>query len=125
MPSNAGQPLPTDVASNVKSDVAKRIPQMEALRRGDNIPSGMDGYLAGYIDAHYEIEDDLESLVTLLEQFDQELAELRAPTCYKCETELGAEWREANQQADDEGTMPADCPRCGENPLPPVGGRDE
>jgi len=104
--------LPTKVAKNTKSDVSKRIPQMESLRRGSNIPSTMDSYLAGYIDAHYQVKDDLESLITLLEQFDRELEDLRSPTCYECGSVI-------EEPLDDDTP---ECPECGENPLPPVGG---
>lgn len=111
-------PLPSEIADNVRSDVAKRIPQTESLRRGNNIPGGMDTYLAGYIDAHYQIKDELETLKTLLQEFDRELRDLRPPKCYECGHTLGDEWRKEDDFDDED---PADCPNCGENPLPPVG----
>ena len=115
--------LPSDVVQNKKADVSKRIPQLESLRRGSNVPNGMDMYLAGYIDAHYELEGDLESLLTYIDQFDQELRDLRFPTCHQCGQELGEDWRHRDKHTKEEDEHPADCPNCGENPLPPVGGR--
>ena len=44
------------------------------------------------------------------------------PTCYECGEELGEGWPHRNQRAEERGDNPADCPHCGENPLPPVGG---
>lgn len=114
MTDDRDRPVPTDVAGNTRSDVAKRIPQMEQLRRGSNVPSGMDSYLAGYIDAHYQVKDDLDRLESMLRQFDQELRQLRSPTCYMCGSVI------EDESVLDDGSP--ECPECGENPMPPVGG---
>lgn len=114
MPDGRDRLVPTDLAGNTLTDVAKRIPQMESLRRGSNVPSGMDSYLAGYIDAHYQVKDDLDSLESMLRQFDQELRRLRPPTCYECGHVI------EDESVIDDGSP--ECPECGENPLPPVGG---
>lgn len=44
------------------------------------------------------------------------------PICYNCGKTLGEDWRHRDKHAKKEGEHPADCPNCGENPLPPVGG---
>jgi hypothetical protein len=47
------------------------------MRRGSNIPSGMDMYLAGYIDAHYQFKDELDTLESTTEPFDSEVRDAR------------------------------------------------
>jgi hypothetical protein len=44
------------------------------------------------------------------------------PTCANCGETLGEDWRHRDKHAHEKGEQPADCPNCGENPLPPVGG---
>ena len=112
--------LPSELVEKTQSDVSQRIPQAESMQRGDNVPEPMKTYLAGYIDAHYELKEELQTLAKLMQQFDTELRECRPPMCYECGAELGAEWEEQEQAAMENDSRPADCPECGENPLPPV-----
>jgi hypothetical protein len=49
----------------------------------------------------------------------------QVPECHECGAPLGDEWRAANEKAQEHGTIPAACPQCGGNPLPPVGGQQE
>jgi hypothetical protein len=44
------------------------------------------------------------------------------PVCSNCGETLGEDWRHRDKHAKKAGEHPADCPNCGENPLPPVGG---
>jgi primosomal protein N' len=46
----------------------------------------------------------------------------RVPECHHCGAPLGEQWHEDQEKAKQHGTVPAACPQCGQNPLPPVGG---
>ena len=71
------RPVPSDIPRNKRADVNKRLVQAEKMRRGSNIPSGMDMYLAGYIDAHYQFKDELDTLESTTEPFDSEVRDAR------------------------------------------------
>lgn len=62
-------PQPSDIPAGKKSDVNKRLVQAEQMRRGNNLPSNMDTYLAGYIDAHYKFKDELGTMEATLEVY--------------------------------------------------------
>lgn len=47
------------------------------------------------------------------------------PNCGECGEALGRSWQVADAKAMERGANPADCPHCGENPLPHVGADDE
>jgi chromosome segregation ATPase len=49
----------------------------------------------------------------------------RVPECNECGTPLGEKWKDANEKARKHDRVPAACPHCGGNPLPPVGGQQE
>lgn len=116
----SGRGLPSEVADSVRSDVCERMAALESIRSGANTPSDMETYTNGCIDAYTEIESELERLVALLREFDRELREYRPPRCDNCGTVLGDEWQARDSEAKEVGEHPADCPECGENPLPPV-----
>lgn len=78
-------------------------------------------------------EEILESFLEQIEEYAA-LAEAEEdpgggsstdPACANCGTDLGGEWRDANRKARRDGEHPADCPECGGNPLPRVGGEPE
>jgi len=74
---DSNRPVPSDIPRNKRSDVNTRVVQVEKIRRGSNIPSGMDMYLAGYIDAHYQFKDDLSTMESTIEPFDSEVRDAR------------------------------------------------
>lgn len=113
--------LPTDVITESLSNLTDKQVVISTLRSGDNLSSDMDAYLAGYIDAHNDFEETLQTIKTQLSTFDSELRKHRPITCYNCGAELGDEWRTNQDHAKETSTHPADCTECGENPLPPVG----
>jgi DNA-directed RNA polymerase subunit RPC12/RpoP len=112
--------LPTDVLESVRRGVSKRVPQMESLRRGNNVPSGMDMYLAGHIDAHQQIADEIDRAGAAMRVFDRELRDRRPATCAECGKEIHEHIPELEGEEADMGGTPK-CPHCGENPLPAVG----
>ena len=71
------RPVPSDIPRNKRADVNKRLVQAEKMRRGSNIPSGMDMYLDGYIDAQYLFKDELDTLESTTEPFDSEVRDAR------------------------------------------------
>jgi cell division septum initiation protein DivIVA len=66
----------------------------------------------------------VDGTVTVRLQADLEQSDTaeRVPECHNCGAPLGEQWREDQEKAKRHGAVPAACPQCGENPLPPVGG---
>lgn len=119
--SNEENMLPSNIVSEMKSDVTTHISQVESLQTRENIPNAMQLYLAGYIDSQNRCREQLEELEQLMKSLDNELIERRPTTCYNCGYELGELWETRNEKAKENNVHPADCPDCDENPLPPVG----
>jgi len=71
------RPVPSTLIKNKRGDVNKRLTRAENLRRGSNVPSNMDQYLAGFIDAHYTFKDDLSGLASMMAAFDSDVREKR------------------------------------------------
>ena len=117
--------LPTDVVTEFLTTATNKQTVINTLRSGDNLSSDMDAYLAGYSDAYTDFEKTLETLQERLSEFDPEIRSNNPITCYNCGAELGEEWRAKQKDAKETNTHPADCPECGENPLPPVGASNE
>jgi len=75
--SESEPPLPSRIVENKRGEVNKRLVRAENMRRGSNVPSNMDMYLAGFIDAQYTFKDDLSSLASLMSGFDADVREYR------------------------------------------------
>lgn len=113
--------FPSNLVSELKTDIAKHIEEVESMQSRGNVPNAMELYLAGYIDAQYRCQDKLAELEMVMKRIDEELVDLRPATCFNCGYELSDLWETRNEKAKENNTHPADCPECGENPLPPVG----
>lgn len=115
-------PLPTDLIEGRRSEIDTRAHKARTISNGQNVPTVMETYLAGYRDAHELISGELMNLKSSMRVFDEKIREQRDPQCARCGSVLGDEWKEANEEAKADGTDPADCPMCEQNPLPRVGG---
>ena len=65
------KPKASDIPKGKRSDVHSRLVTAEKIQRGSNVPSNMQMYLAGYIDAHYKFTEELDVMTSTIANYDR------------------------------------------------------